>query len=228
MNLYLCGRGSGKQITEALSKFSKKIDKTKPILYVPLAMEESKYNSCYDWFKEEIKNMDLTNFEMVKSSLELSKKDFSNYSAIFIGGGNTYKLLNEIKQNSNYEKICHYLNTGGTIFGASAGAIIFGNDINCCLLDDKNNVGLKDTKGFNLLNNYCILCHLKTKNMKKNYKYLEEYSKKYKLLYLPEEDVILIENKKISIIGNKKYIVFKNGKYQYHNFANLKNDMNND
>lgn len=228
MNLYLCGGGSGKQILKALSKFSKKLDKTKPILYVPLAMEESKYNSCYDWFKEEIKNMNLTNFEMVKSSLELSKKDFTNYSAIFIGGGNTYKLLNEIKQNSNYEKICDYLNNGGTIFGGSAGAIIFGNDINCCLLDDKNTVDLKNTEGFNFLNNYSILCHLKNKNFKKNRKYLEEYSKKYNLLYLPEEDVILVDNEKISLIGNQKYIVFKNGKYEYHNSANLKKDMSAD
>ena len=225
MNLYLCGGGSGKQITEALSKFSKKIDKTKPILYVPLAMEESKYNSCYDWFKEEIKNMDLTNFEMVKSSLEFSQKQLSNYSAIFIGGGNTYKLLNEIKQNSNYEKIIDYLHNGGTIFGGSAGAIIFGKDINCCLLDDKNNINLKDTKGFNLLNNYSILCHLKNKNFKKNRKFLEKYSKENKVIYLPEEDVILIEDKKISIIGNKKYVIFKDGKYVYHHFANLKKDM---
>lgn len=44
-------------------------------------------------------------------------------------------------------------------------------------------------------------------------------------MYLPEEDVILIENEKISIIGNEKYIIFQNGKYEYHNFANLKKDM---
>lgn len=225
MRLYLCGGGSGKQILNALSNFSKKLDKSKPILYVPLAMEESKYNSCYDWFSEEIKNMNLTKFEMVKSSLELSKKKLTNYSAIFIGGGNTYKLLNEIKKYSNYEKIIDYLNKDGTIFGGSAGAIIFGDDINCCLLDDKNSINLKDTKGFNLLNNYSILCHLKNKNLKRNCQYLAEYSKKHKLMYLPEEDVILIENKKVSIIGNEKYIIFKNGKYEYHNFANLKKDM---
>jgi len=123
MKLYLCGGGSGKQNLSALLKFSKKLDKTKPILYVPLAMEESKYDSCYKWFKEELKFMKLTKFEMVKSSLELSQKQLSNYSAIFIGGGNTYKLLSEIKCYSNYNKICDYLHSGGTIFGGSAGAI---------------------------------------------------------------------------------------------------------
>ena len=225
MSLFLCGGGSGKKIMQALSEFSKKVDKSKPILYIPLAMDESKYSSCYNWFVEEIKIMNLTKFEMVESSLELSKKNFSNYGAIFIGGGNTYKLLNEIKQNSNYEKICKFLNDGGIIFGGSAGAIIFGNDINCCLLDDKNDINLQDTKGFNMLNNYSILCHLESENFKRNCKYLEEYSKKYKLLYLPEEDVILIENKKICIIGNKKYIIFKDGRYGYRNSINLENDI---
>ena len=225
MRLYLCGGGSGKQILDALSSFSRKLDKEKPILYVPLAMESSKYDCCYDWFAKEIRNMNLNKFEMVKSSLELSRKDLSNYSAIFIGGGNTYKLLSEIKKNLNYEKIWNYLNNGGTIFGGSAGAIIFGKDINCCLLDDKNDVNLKDVNGFNLLNNYSILCHLKNKNFKRNRKFLEEYSKKQKVLYLPEEDVILIEDNKISIIGTKQYVIFKNGKYIYRNFYNLKKDI---
>lgn len=225
MTLYLCGGGSGNQIIKALSKFAKKLDKSKPILYIPLAMDKSKYDSCYKWFKEELKIMNLTKFEMVKSSLELSQKQFSNYSAIFIGGGNTYKLLNEIKQHSNYERIYEYLQKCGTIFGGSAGAIIFGKDINCCLLDDKNNVDIKNTSGFNFLNDYSILCHLKNKNFKKNCKFLKEYSKNNKVLYLPEENVIVIDNGKISIIGTKKYAIFKNGKYEYHNFANFKKDL---
>ena len=158
MKLFLCGGGSGKQILDALYKFSNVINKEKPILYIPLAMEEDKYDSCYDWFKSEIKSVNLENFEMVRSSLELSQKDFSNYCAIFIGGGNTYKLLNDINKYSNKEKIIKYLNDDGIIFGGSAGAIIFGKDINCCLLDDENKVNMVDTSGFNLLNDYSILC----------------------------------------------------------------------
>lgn len=225
MKLYLCGGGSSKQILYALLSFSNKLDKSKPILYVPLAMDESRYNSCCNWFKEEIKYMGLSNFEMVKSSEELSMKNLYNYSAIFIGGGNTYKLLNELKQNNNFEKVENYLKNNGIVFGGSAGAIIFGKDINTCLLDDGNTVGLKDTKGFNLLNNYSILCHLKNKNLKKNKKYLQKFSIKEKVIYLPEEDVILVENNKMSIIGNKKYMIFKDGNFEYHNFANFKKDI---
>lgn len=225
MKLFLCGGGCGKQIFNAYQKFKKVIDKSKPILYIPLAMEEEMYNSCYEWFSNEILNFGLTEFEMVKSSLELSKKDFTKYSALFIGGGNTYKLLKDLYDNSNYNKIIDYLKNGGIVFGGSAGAIIFGKDIDSCLLEDKNNINLKDTKGFNCLNEYSILCHLNKSKFKKNKDYLRKYSKSHKTIYLPEEDIIYISNDKIKLIGNKKYIIFKAGNCSLHNFANFKKDM---
>ena len=228
MKIFLCGGASGNQISKALLNFSKVLDKTKPILYIPLAMDKSKYDDCYKWFKEEIKFMNHNKFEMVKSSKELSTKNLYDYSGLYIGGGNTYKLLDEIKQNSNYEKLLDYINNNGIIFGGSAGAIIFGKDINSCMLDDKDNINLKDTSGFNIINNYSILCHLKNKNLKKNLEYLRDYSITNKVIYLPEKDVILIEDNKIRIIGNEKYMIFNNGEYVYHHFANFKKDIKKD
>ena len=54
MKLFLCGGGSGKQINFALNKFSKLIDKNKPILYIPLAMNDDDYDNCESWFSSEI------------------------------------------------------------------------------------------------------------------------------------------------------------------------------
>lgn len=226
MKLFLCGGGSGEQIKNALNKFSSTIDKSKPILYIPLAMNSNKYDSCKDWFSKEIKYMGLSSFDMVTSSEELSKKDFDNYCALFIGGGNTYKLLKEIKNNNNYEKIIQYLLKDGIVFGGSAGAIIFGKNIDTCINDDKNIVNLTDFNGFNYLNDYSILCHLNNQNFKRNRKSLIDFSMNNKVIYMPEEDVIIISNGKVEFIGNKKYVVFKNGNYSYHTFANIKKDIN--
>ncbi len=225
MKLFLCGGGSGKYIREALNRYASSIDKSKPILYIPLAMEKEKYDNCKKWFAKEIRQIGLINFEMVSSSDELSKKNFNNYSSLFIGGGNTFKLLKDLKENGNFEKIKEYLRHNGVVFGSSAGAIIFGNNINSCLLDDKNKINLKDCNGFNYLNGYSILCHLNKQSLKSNYNYLKEYSKKNKTIYLPEEDTIIISDNKVNFIGQKKYIIFRDSNYSIHNFANIKKDI---
>ena len=76
MKLFLCGGGSGKQIKYALNKFSSSLNKDKPILYIPLAMDEDKYDSCKKWFTSEMKMIGIDKFDMVRSSKELSEKDF--------------------------------------------------------------------------------------------------------------------------------------------------------
>ena len=226
MKLYLSGGGSGKQNHFAYINFFRIIDKSKPILYIPLAMESTMYKSCYNWFKDEIKSYNFDKFEMVKSSLELSKLDLNNYSALFIGGGNTYRLLMELNKNDNISKIKKYLINGGIVYGGSAGAIIFGKDIDGCkLMDEKNDV---NTEGLNFINNYSLLCHFNNNNLKLNKKYLTTYSKKNKLLFLPEEDVLVISDNSIKIIGNHKYAIFNNQKIAIHSPSNFKKDIKSD
>ena len=81
------------------------------------------------------------------------KQNLDEYSALFIGGGNTYELLNELNQYDNYNKIETFLKNDEIVFGGSAGAIIFRKDIDWCLLDDENKLRLEDTKGFNHVKN---------------------------------------------------------------------------
>ncbi len=226
MKLYLSGGGSGKQNHFAYINFFRIIDKSKPILYIPLAMESTMYKSCYNWFKNEINSYNFDKFEMVKSSLELSKLDLNNYSALFIGGGNTYRLLSELNKNDNIFKIKKYLLNGGIVYGGSAGAIIFGKDIDGCkLMDEKNDV---NTAGLNFINNYSLLCHFNNNNLKLNKNYLTTYSKKNKLLFLPEEDVLVISDNSIKIIGNHKYAIFDNQKMAIHSPSNFKKDIKSD
>ncbi len=226
MKLYLSGGGSGKQNHFAYINFFRIIDKSKQILYIPLAMESTMYKSCYNWFKNEINSYNFNKFEMVKSSLELSKLDLNNYSALFIGGGNTYKLLSELKENDNINKIKKYLLNGGIVYGGSAGAIIFGKDIDGCkLMDEKNDV---NTEGLNFINNYSLLCHFNNNNLKLNKKYLTTYSIKNKLLFLPEEDVLVINDNSIKIIGSHKYAIFDNQKMAIHSPSNFKKDIKSD
>ena len=225
----MCGGGSGNVIESTMNVFEKVIDKSKPLLYVPLAMESSRYDSCYEWIKGEMSLINVTNIEMVTSGSELFNKSLDNYCAIFIGGGNTYKLLKELKVSKSFNKIKKYINNDGIVFGGSAGAIIFGKDIDSCKMQDVNDVKLKDTKGFNVIKDYSLLCHLNRNdgikfNRDKNSDYLLNFSKENKTIYLPDDDTIFIDNNDITIIGSSEFRIYENGGYKIRMINNDKNN----
>ena len=218
MKLLLNGGGNTKELELPMSIVNEIMDHNKKILYVPLAMDEIdfSYDDCYKWFQKQVINVDVKGIDMPRSFEQFTSLDFNNYSAIFIGGGNTYKLLKGIKDNGIFEKINEYLNNDGIVIGCSAGAIIFGYDINSCLAMDRNDVNLIDTKGFDKINGKSIFAHYtnsKTEEIHKKYTdYLIEYSTTNEIVIaLPEEDTIFIDNDKITIIGDRPYYEFNNG-----------------
>lgn len=213
MKVFLCGGGAGLQTLEANKRLNEVVDHSKPCLYIPLAMEQENYASCYEWIKDELKNVDVPYIEMVQSTDELAAMDLNDFGVIFIGGGNTFKLLNDLKISGAFEKIKEYLNSEGVIFGGSAGAIIFGKDLEACRLDDVNEVNLKEINGFNVLNGISILCHYTNQSVEKNEKnkqYLLELSRHRKVVALPEEITLFINGEDIEVIGNGPYYFFEN------------------
>ncbi len=225
MRLILCGGGSGEQNLLANQKLDEIINHTKPLLYIPLAMDEEEhpYNSCFEWIQEELKNVKVPYIEMVRTFEELAAKKLENYSAIFIGGGNTYKLLLGLKQSGAYNNIKNYIENDGIVIGGSAGAVIFGYDINIISSMDPNDVKLNDTKGFNVLSGISIFPHYTNKKSKltdeENETRLNNFTNSIiefstsigEVIAIPEEDAIYINEEKVEVIGTKPYYTFKNG-----------------
>ena len=232
MKLILCGGGSGEQNYYANKKLNEIIDHNKPLLYVPLAMDESDhpYDSCYEWINEELAQVQLSGIDMVRSFEELGQKDYDNYCALFIGGGNTYKLLKGIKDSGAFEKIKEFINNGGIVVGGSAGAVIFGCDIDIISTMDPNDVALIDTKGFNVMNGVSIFPHYTNTKSKlseeENLARLNNFTNAIKhfsmtngnVIAIPEEDAIFVNNGELEILGNKPFFFFKNGESQELNF----------
>ncbi len=216
MRLLLCGGGSGKQTTKAYSKFNEIIDHSKPLLYIPLALDYKKYEECLEWIKRELKDVDVPYIEMIYSANDILSKNLEDYCAIFIGGGNTFKLLSELKECNAFEHIKKFINSNGIIFGGSAGAIILGYDINSCLYSDNNNIALLDTKGFNCLFGNSVVAHYTNKNESQTQiatDYLTKYSiDSESVIALPEEVTLFINNDGIEFIGNNVSYYFYNGK----------------
>lgn len=225
MKVFLNGGGCGTQTVETYKEINKIIDHNKSVLYVPLAMDENEhpYDSCYEWIKGEIEIIDVPRIDMVRTFDELAEKDYNNYSMIYLGGGNTFKLLNGIKENNIFNKIKTYINNDGIVYGSSAGSVIFGKDINVIDVMDKNTINLKDTKGFDLLNGKSLFVHYinyKSRYTEEENKMLIEKYTKFLIDYTinnenviayPEENTIFIDGDNIKMIGKSSYYTFNDG-----------------
>lgn len=214
MKAFLCGGGCGTQTLQANKRLNEIIDHSKPCLYIPLAMISERYDSCYEWIQGELKHIDIPYIEMIRSAEELATKNLFDYSFLFIGGGNTFKLLKELKTSSAYQNIANYLEHDGIIFGGSAGAIIFGEDIEPAIFEDSNDVNLQDTSSFNLLHDISVFCHYTNSTPDKNKQskqFLLELSKQRKIIALPEEVTLFLNDNILELIGNRPYYFFENG-----------------
>ncbi len=130
MKLVLNGGGVGKAVESARKLLNGIIDHNKKILYVPFAWPDPTFSGCLKFMTDELSDIDKAGIEMVKTPEELMGKDFCEYACLYIGGGNTYKLLDCLKKSGAFEKIRRYLlEDDGIVYGGSAGAIIFGKDL---------------------------------------------------------------------------------------------------
>lgn len=196
LELILSG-GTGRDKEKKLNNLFLKLVGKGKILYIPMARETKDYSPCLDWIHSVLK-------KEVTMVTDLSKKiSLSSFKGIYIGGGNTFKLLKEIKENKWESKLKNFK---GIIFGGSAGAIIFGKNISTAAwgeIKDKNEVKLKDLSALNKIKGYNIKAHY----LKKEEKDVRDFVKKTKtpIIALPEDAGILVKNNKITPI-NKVYI----------------------
>ncbi len=219
MRLILNGGGSGDQVKDSYRLFGKEINGGK-VMYIPLAWNHGNLENCIDWFREEIKPFGVTYIDQILKPEQITKERLKNVSGIFIGGGNTFKLLKMLKDTEAFDNLQCYINNNGLVMGSSAGALIFGKSINTCLKNelninstDKNLVGLKDTNGFNAIKGYSLFVHYKkqAEQLSQTQEYVDRLLKLgHRLICLPEETSVWINQDKISIIGQKPAEMFDN------------------
>ena len=111
MRLILCGGGDGYQVKESYEIFAKEVNGGK-VLYVPLAWNHGNMEECINWFKSEMLPYGVTDIDDVLDVKDITKDKLAKYSAIFIGGGNTFKLLKMLKESEAFSSINEFLNCG--------------------------------------------------------------------------------------------------------------------
>ena len=205
--IFLSG-GGNKEDSYLLDKEFAKYVKRK-LLYIPIAIGtlEHPYNECFKWIKDVFKQFNFDNIEMWTDIRNKTIKDLKQFDAIYISGGNTFKLLKEIKDSRFDKLLIEFYNKEGHIYGGSAGAIILGKSIITASKNDKNEVKLKNLNGLNLCHGYSIWCHYNLKD-DKEILVLQKRERLRKIAALSEDAGLIIENKEIKAIGDGHIFFF--------------------
>ena len=207
MRLFLSGGGS--KAFGLDKKFVEVIDKSKPMLYIPIAIDAQKhpYPECLEWIRRYFSEFKFSNIEMMTNLRDVSQKSLEKFGSVYIGGGNTPYLLKELKESGFYEHLNYLIKRDIPVAGGSAGAMILAKTIIPSLSADENMVGLKNFDALNKLQEYDVWCHYEPKMDKE----INEYARKYalkKVIALPESCGIYVENKKMTIFGKPSAWIF--------------------
>jgi len=211
MALILTGGGSGNDTLKIDKLFSEMLDKTKPLLYIPIAIDSIKhpYPECLTWLKNTFDKFGIKNYKLCSEEnlVEISQEKPEKFSGIYIGGGNTFYLMKKLKETGLWVFLKEAIKKDIPIYGGSAGAIIFSKDIKTSLNFDKNWVELTDFSGMNLIRDYSLWCHFNLDKEQKIKKIIKEQKITHSIA-LTEKNALLLSKNTIQVIGNEPAYIF--------------------
>ncbi|NWF65812.1 MAG: Type 1 glutamine amidotransferase-like domain-containing protein [Chloroflexi bacterium] len=200
-HIFLSGGGDREDTVVLDKKFFNLLPSGSKILYIPIALNRDAigFAACHDWFSGCISmhsgNKDI-DFRMILEDEDVP--ELADFNAIYIGGGNTFKLLNYIKEKKLDKRLVKYLKNGGILYGGSAGAIILGENINT--VKEENDSNYEYSRGLNLVGGLSLICHYEPNLNEKIMASVNEISTP--IIAMPEDSGIAIHPDSIEVVGN--------------------------
>lgn len=152
-----CGFSSDELCEKFYTIVSKDSLASKKVLYITTAID-GEVDDDLSWADREFDT--ILNLGFAKEKItEYKIGDAINvldFDVMYMMGGNTFYLLDKIREFGFDADIQKFLNAGKIYIGSSAGSIIVGNSIETAWPYDKNNVGMTDFTGLRLVNGIII------------------------------------------------------------------------
>ncbi len=198
---------SFKDVANIFADFEKDL-KGKTVTFIPTASKVEKVVFYVNSGKKALQKLGLIIDELdisTASNDEINSK-LKNNDFIYITGGNTFFLLQELKKTGADKIIIDEINKGKLYIGESAGAIVTSANVEYAKrMDDvKKAPNLTEFSGLNLVDFYVIPHYTNFPFEKTVEKIIEDYSSKLNLSPISNKDAILVVDNKIDFIQSKE------------------------
>lgn len=210
MRLILTGGGDSDHFKDIDQYFIGLLGEDPHLLFIPLAGDPDTFDDGLERIQETFSTITFDKIEMCLSLAELEWDTLKNFDAIYIDGGNTFTLMEEIRNTHFYELLHRFLHHGGVVNGDSAGAIILGSHLETAHFGDtpdENETDVISYQGLNLIGNYAIHCHYQDSEQKEVQEFVNEFG--FPVIALYENSALYIEKKNLQVIGEASAIIFR-------------------
>ena len=200
--LFLCSYFAG--VKDLFRQYASEKQLGKQILFIPTAANVEEYRGYIDealqtfedlGFQVEVLDISVCDRETAQAKIFQSK-------LLYVSGGNTFYLLQELKKKQLLSLIKEQIADGMVYVGESAGAVITAEDIDYIRLMDDKAVAkeLNDTEALNEVDFY-VLPHLGEEPfVESGQATLDTYSAQLNLLSLHNHQAVLVEGEEVKVL----------------------------
>lgn len=178
--------------------------KNKTVTYIPTASMVEKLGFFVKIGKWKLKRLGLTvdELEISASSYETIVNKLTRNDVIYITGGNTFFLLQELKRTGADKVLVQEIRKGKLYIGESAGAIVVSPHIGYSAEMDcvEKAPELSDYSGLNVVDFYVVPHYENWEMGKAAQKILDTYSGRLDLKAIKDNQAILIEGNTVKIL----------------------------
>ena len=204
--LFLSSYFSG--VASLFPAFTNNICSGKKVVFIPTASNIEKVTFYVDADKKTLEKLgliidelDISNTSYDEISTKISCADY-----VFVEGGNTFFLLQELRKSGADNLIIEHINKGKIYIGASAGSMILSKDIEYVKYMDNPNAAPDLNGNFTALSvvDFCIIPHFTNFPFKKSAeKIVKEYSSKLDLRAISNNQAIIVNGDAIEMITDE-------------------------
>ena len=195
------GGGGGATDSRLLDEvFASWIGSQGRLLYLPCALRGIRpFESCFEWVKGTFAAFKITDITLWTELSEHQAGELDQFDAVYIGGGNTFSLLAELRKSGFDHHLREYVRCGKAVYGGSAGAAVLGRDIRTVNYLDRNEVGLVETHGLDVARGHAIWVHYQPQDDHLIEAYVREYQQP--VIALSERSGIVIAEESMRAVG---------------------------
>jgi dipeptidase E len=152
-------------------------------------------------------NINVEELEISKASSEIIKTKIENADMIFVAGGNTFFLLQELKRTGSNKFIIEHIQKGKLYVGSSAGSVIVSKDVEYIKYMDSPDAAKNLQNDFSALAmvDFYIVPHCNNSPFKKSAaKTIAEYSEKLDVRAINNAQVIVVDDDRVETLTLEK------------------------